>query len=118
MEGMFQIDYKKDLTVVAVTGEFGFGKVIGMGAYLMCHSGNKAEVAFSVSKEWQGKGLAKVLIRKLYDAAIENEIEGFIAFTSPSNKGMINLFKTLPCKIITSIEEDMFVLDCRFSELE
>ncbi len=118
MEGMFQIDYKKDLTVVAVTGDFGFGKVVGMGAYLMCHGSNMAEVAFSVSKEWQGKGLASVLMKKLYDAAVENGIEGFVAFTSPSNRGMISLFKTLPCKVTTSIEEDMFVLNCRFSDLE
>ncbi len=116
MKEMFQIDYKKDLTVVAVTGEFGFGKVIGMGAYLKGHSSNVAEVAFSVSKDWQGKGLAKILMEKLYHAAIDNGIEGFVAFTSPTNKGMINLFKTLPCKVNSGIEEDMFVLTGRFSE--
>ncbi len=116
MKEMFQIDYKKDLTVVAVTGEFGFGKVIGMGAYLKEHNCNIAEVAFSVSKDWQGKGLAKILMDKLYHAAIENGIEGFMAFTAPSNKGMINLFKTLPCKIKSGIEEDMIVLNSRFSE--
>ena len=113
---MFQIDYKKDLTVVAVTGEFGFGKVIGMGAYLKGHNSNVAEVAFSVSKDWQGKGLAKILMEKLYHAAIDNGIEGFVAFTSPTNKGMINLLKTLPCKVKSGIEEDMFVLTGRFSE--
>ncbi len=116
MKEMFQIDYKKDLTVVAVTGEFGFGKVIGMGAYLKGHASNVAEVAFSVSKDWQGKGLAKIIMEKLYHAAIDNGIEGFVAFTSPTNKGMINLFKTLPCKVNSGIEEDMFVLTGRFSE--
>lgn len=113
---MFQIDYKKDLTVVAVTGEFGFGKVIGMGAYLMGHNSNIAEVAFSVSDDWQGKGIAAILLKKLYDAAIENGVEGFVAFTSPSNRGMINLFKKLPCKTDSSIEDDMLVLTGKFSE--
>jgi RimJ/RimL family protein N-acetyltransferase len=117
LKEMFQIDYKKDLTVVAITGEFGFGKVIGMGAYLMMHNSNMAEVAFSVSKEWQGKGIARVIMKKLFDAAVENGIDGFVAFTAPSNRGMITLFKTLPCKITSAIEEDMVVLTGRFRDL-
>ncbi|MBU3917810.1 GNAT family N-acetyltransferase, partial [bacterium] len=116
MEEMFQIDYVKDMTVVAVSGEFGFGKVIGMGAYLLDHSGKKAETAFSVSKEWQGKGIAVVLQRKLYEAAKENNIGGFYAFTSPSNKGMASLFKKLPHKTTTTLEDGVLVLSCDFSE--
>ncbi len=116
MEGMFQIDYVKDMTVVAVTGEFGFGKVVGMGVYLLEPSRNMAEIAFSVSKEWQGKGIASVVIDKLIDAARENGIAGFVAYTSMTNKGMINLFKKLPYKITTSVEEDMLVLMARFDE--
>lgn len=114
MKGMFQIDYKNDLTVVAVSGEFGFGKVIGMGAYLKNPGQQTAEVAFSVSREWQGKGIAADILKKLYDAALENGIEGFVAFTSPNNRGMINLFKKLPQEIKTSFEDDMLILTCRF----
>lgn len=116
MEGMFQIDYVKDMTVVAVTGEFGFGKVVGMGVYLLEPSRNMAEIAFSVSKEWQGRGIASVIIEKLIHAARENGIAGVVAYTSMTNKGMINLFKKLPYKITTSVEEDMLVLMARFDE--
>ncbi len=116
MEGMFQIDYVKDMTVVAVTGEFGFGKVIGMGVYLLEPSRNIAEIAFSVSKEWQGRGIASVIIGKLIEAARENGIAGVVAYTSMTNKGMINLFKKLPYRITTSVEEDMLVLMARFDE--
>jgi len=116
MEGMFQIDYVKDMTVVAVTGEFGFGKVIGMGVYLLEPSRNIAEIAFSVSKEWQGQGIAGVIIGKLVEAARENGIAGLVAYTSMTNKGMINLFKKLPYRITTSVEEDMLVLMARFDD--
>ncbi|MBU2643248.1 GNAT family N-acetyltransferase [bacterium] len=114
MEGMFQIDYVKDMTVVAVTGEFGFGKVIGMGVYLLEPSRNMAEIAFSVAREWQQKGIAGVIIEKLIEAARENGIAGFIAYTSMTNKGMINLFKKIPYKTKTSVEDDMLVLTARF----
>jgi len=53
-EGVSQIDYIKDLTIVALVGEFGFGRVIGIGEYLLDPAKNIAEVAFSISKEFQG----------------------------------------------------------------
>ena len=117
VEGMFQIDYVKDLTMLAVVGEFGFGKVVAVGEYLLNQANNMAEVAFSVSREYQGKKLGKILMKKLAEAARENGVSGLFAITSPSNRGMIRLFKTLPYKVKTSFDDDMIVLSCKFNEL-
>ncbi len=114
VEGMFEIDYINDLTMVAVVGEFGFGRVVGVGEYLIEPAKNIAEVAFSVSNEFQGKGMGRILMSKLSEAARENGISGLVAYTSPNNKGMIKLFKTLPYKVKTVFEDDMIVLSCRF----
>jgi len=111
-----QIDYIKDLTMVAIVGEFGFGKVIAVGEYLLDPGKNMAEVAFSVSSDYQGKGLGRILLKKLFDAARENGILGLFAYTSPGNQGMIRLFKTLPYKIRTTFEDDMIMLSCRFDD--
>ena len=56
VEGVSQIDYVKDLTVVAIVGEVGFGRVIGIGEYLVDPATNIAEIAFSISKDYQKKG--------------------------------------------------------------
>ncbi|MBW1891051.1 MAG: GNAT family N-acetyltransferase [Deltaproteobacteria bacterium] len=109
-----QVDYIKDLTIVAVIGEFGFGKVIGVGEYLLDPSNNMAEVAFSVSKDFKKKGLGKILMTKLCQAAREKGISGLFAYTSHNNKGMINLFSTLPFQIIKSFEDGMVLLKCSF----
>ncbi|MBW2297507.1 MAG: GNAT family N-acetyltransferase [Deltaproteobacteria bacterium] len=109
-----QVDYIKDLTIVAVIGEFGFGKVIGVGEYLLDPSNNMAEVAFSVSKDFKKKGLGKILMAKLCQAAREKGISGLFAYTSHNNKGMINLFSTLPFQIKKSFEDDMVLLKCSF----
>ena len=111
-----QVDYIKDLTIVAVIGEFGFGQVVGIGEYLLDPSSNMAEVAFSVSQRFKRKGLGKILIRKLCQAARENGILGLFAYTSPDNTGMIKLFNALPFKITKRFEDDMVLLNCRFSE--
>jgi acyl-CoA hydrolase/GNAT superfamily N-acetyltransferase len=117
VETRSQIDYIKDLTLVAVVGEFGFGRVVGVGEYLLLLDSNTAEVAFSVSKDYQGKGLGKLFIRKLARAARDNGISGLVAYTAPQNKAMIALFKTLPYHIKTVFDGDSLKLTCRFDEL-
>ena len=77
-----------------------------------------AEVAFSVSKEYQGMGLGRIFLHKLAEAARSNGISGLLAYTVPNNKAMINLFKTLPYKVKTAFEDDAIILSCKFSELK
>ena len=115
---MFQIDYVKNLTLLVVVGEFGFGKVVAVGEYLLDPAKNIAEIAFSVSKEWQGKGLGKILMKKLSEAARENGISGLMAYTLPRNQGMIKLFKSLPYKIKTVYDGEVVELTCMFDELK
>ena len=117
VEGMSQIDYIKNLTIVAVVGEFGFGKVVGVGEYALDESNNIAEVAFSVSHGWQGKSIGKILMRKLAEAARENGISGLCAYVLHGNMGMIRLFHTLPYKVSTVFEGGDTELNCRFDEL-
>jgi GNAT superfamily N-acetyltransferase len=117
VEGMFQIDYINNLTLLAVVGEFGFGKVVAAGEYYLDQDTNMAEIAFSVDKAWQGKGLGKILIKKLSGAARENGIAGLTAYTLPGNRGMVRLFKTMPYKITSVHEGDVIELTCRFDEL-
>ena len=116
VEGVSQIDYVKDLTVVAIVGEFGFGRVVGIGEYLIDPASNIAEIAFSISKDFQKMGLGKILLQKLAAAARVNDISGLVAYTSPRNQGMIKLFKQLPYKVSTFFDGDMLTLKCKFNE--
>jgi acyl-CoA hydrolase/GNAT superfamily N-acetyltransferase len=116
MEEVSQVDYIKDLTMLAVVGEIGFGKVVGIGEYLLDQATNHAEIAFSISKPFQKKGLGWVLLRKLESAACEQGIAGFYAYTSAQNQGMIRLFKRLPYKVTTAFDGDMVTLRCNFNE--
>jgi RimJ/RimL family protein N-acetyltransferase len=116
MEEVSQIDYIKDLTLLAVVGEFGFGKVVGIAEYLLDPASNQAEIAFSISKPFQKRGLGRILLHKLESAARENGISGFYAYTSAQNQGMIRLFKRLPYKVATAFDGDMVTLKCNFSE--
>ncbi len=113
---MFQIDYAREMTMVATIGELGFGKIIAVGGYVLDERRNMAEVAFSVTKEWKRKGLSKFILFKLAEVAKDNGIEGLVAYTSLNNKPMIGLFKTLPYKVKLTVEDDMVDLVCRFDD--
>ena len=116
-EGVSQIDYIKDLTLVALVGEFGFGRVVAIGEYLIDPATNIAEIAFSISKDYQKKGLGVILLKKLATAAKQNDISGLVAYTSPQNRGMIKLFKKLPYKVNTFFDGDILILKCKFDEV-
>jgi acyl-CoA hydrolase/GNAT superfamily N-acetyltransferase len=117
VESRSQVDYVHDMTMVAVVGEFGFGKVVGVAESMLLKDTNMTEVAFSVSPDYQGKGLGKIFLKKLAAASRENGMRGLVAYTFPSNIGMIKLFKTLPYKVHTQYEDGDLVLSCRFDEL-
>jgi acyl-CoA hydrolase/predicted acetyltransferase len=117
MESRSNVDYVNDLALIAVVGEFGFSKVIGVAESMKIDDLNMTEVAFSISKEYQGKGLGALFLKKIAAATRANGISGLIAFTFPSNKAMIALFKTLPYKVKTRYEDGDVVLSCKFNEL-
>jgi acyl-CoA hydrolase/GNAT superfamily N-acetyltransferase len=117
IESRSQIDYARDLTLVAVVGEFGFGRVVAVGECMAIERTNMAEVAFSVHKSYQNKGIARRILRKLGDFARDRGLSGLIAYTTPSNQAMIRLFKTLPYQVRSSFDGEGVSLTCRFDEL-
>jgi len=116
IETTYDIDYINDQTIVATIGELGFEKVIAVGEYFRDTTINMAEVAYSVSKEYQGMGIATILQKKINQAAIDNGIKGLMAYISPHNKSMISLFHKQPYKVKTEKNEDVLILSCLFSE--
>jgi len=117
VEPKSQIDYVKDLTLVAVVGEFGFGRVVAVGECMLLLSNNMAEVAFSVNRKYQGMGIGRRMLKKLAESARENGIAGLIAYTAPRNQAMIKLFKTLPYEVKSSYDGEGITLVSRFDEL-
>lgn len=116
IERTFIIDYVKDLTIVAVTGQSGFERILAVGEYYLNPETNMAEIAFSVVKQWQGKGISSIVIRKLAEAAKRNGIAGLTAYTSKENNRMIKLFNTLDYKVKKALQGDMIYLEASFTE--
>ncbi|MGE5255239.1 MAG: GNAT family N-acetyltransferase [Hyphomicrobiales bacterium] len=111
------VDYVKDLTLLAVVGEFGFGRVVAVGECMLIEKINMAEVAFSVNKQYQNKGIGRRILSKLADTSRERGIFGLMAYTSPNNQAMVRMFKSLPYKVKSTFDGEGLTLSCRFDEL-
>ncbi len=116
IERTFIIDYLKDLTIVAVEGQAGYERILAVGEYYLNPETELAEIAFSVEKEWQGKGLSSIVIQKLAEAAKRNGIKGLTAYTSKENKRMVKLFNTLNYKVKVSSQGGMIYLEAMFDD--
>ena len=117
IERTFIIDYHKDLTIVAVVGQPGFEKVLAVGEYYLNPETETAEIAFSVEKQWQGRGLSSIVIRKLAEAAKKSGIKGLTAYTSKENTRMVKLFNTLDYEVKTISQGDMIYLEAPFTDI-
>jgi acyl-CoA hydrolase/GNAT superfamily N-acetyltransferase len=107
---VFQVDYDHNMTIVAVIGDPGFEKVLAVGCYFLDPESQIAEVAFSVEKEWQGKGISTVIQTKLANFARDRGIKGLTAYTSNRNRGMIHLFNKLPYNISKKSDGEILTL--------
>lgn len=116
IERTFIIDYHKDMTLVVVEGQMGFEKVLAVGEYYLNPETNLAEIAFSVDKGWQGKGLSSIIIKKLAEAAKKNGIKGLTAYTDKENKRMVKLFNTLDYEVKNKYENNMIYLEALFDK--
>ncbi len=114
IEQTFNIDYHKDMTIVAVEGEPGFERIQAVGEYYLNPETQQAEIAFSVVKSWQGKGISSIVIKKLAEAAKGNGIKGLTAYTSKSNKRMVKLFNSLNYEVKVSGQGNMVYLELMF----
>ncbi len=116
IERTFIIDYHKDMTIVAVEGQQGFERILAVGEYYLDPESELAEIAFSVEKNWQGKGLSSIVIQKLAEAAKKNGIKGLTAYTAQDNKRMVKLFNTLNYEVKMASRGDMIYLEAYFDK--
>ncbi len=86
------IDYRKNMSVIGLVQKGGHQEIIAIASYAMDEP-DRAEVAFVVREDYQGKGVASFLLDILEKIARENNYKGFSATVLRENPTMIHIFK-------------------------
>jgi RimJ/RimL family protein N-acetyltransferase len=87
------VDFTSHVALVAVVKhDHGGEKIVGGGRYVMLQPG-RAEAAFTVVDQFQGRGLGTVLLRHLAAVAGEAGIHELVAEVLPDNTPMLEVFE-------------------------
>jgi RimJ/RimL family protein N-acetyltransferase len=97
------VDFVTHVALVAVADEGGQSVIIGGGRYIVLESG-QAEVALTVSDQYQGRGLGGQLLRHLTAIAHESGTKDLIAEVLPENIPMLTVFKKSGLRLSTKRE--------------
>jgi len=100
-----QIDYDREMALIAVTEESGKEVEIGVSRYAINPDGESCEFALVVNDQWQHKAIGHKLMGSLMDAARDRGLKTMEGEILASNHNMLKLVATLGFSIATS-EED------------
>ena len=99
-----QIDYDRELALIAVVDAPGGERQVGVGRYTTLPDGETCEFAIVVGDDWQGKGLARRLMKGLIEAARDRRLKQMEGVTLQENGRMLDLARSLG--FTTSMDRD------------
>jgi acyl-CoA synthetase (NDP forming)/RimJ/RimL family protein N-acetyltransferase len=80
-------------SLLAVVAHDSDARVVGVGSYVSLGVGRRAEVAFLVLDEYQGRGVSTLILERLAGIAAGNGFTGFEAEVLSDNQAMIGVFR-------------------------
>jgi acyl-CoA hydrolase/GNAT superfamily N-acetyltransferase len=108
------IDHRNDVAVVGTLPEAHGEDIIAIGRYYLDASTNRAEVAFVVRDDWQGRGIGRFLLSHLVKIARRNGIQGFTAEVLRENKAMLSVFNRSELKMRSRLAGNVYSYEMDF----
>jgi acetyltransferase len=93
------IDYDREIAIVAELTENGKRKIIGTARVSIELDGKTGEIAFLVADPWQGLGLGTKLVDYVIEICRERGLESVYGLMLPENRKAIELMRNLGFKL-------------------
>ncbi|HET9653602.1 MAG TPA: bifunctional acetate--CoA ligase family protein/GNAT family N-acetyltransferase, partial [Usitatibacter sp.] len=90
-----QIDYDREMALVAMVDDKGRTKEAGVARYIRLPDGESCEYAIAVADEWQGRGLGYVMMERLIQVARERGIRRMMGWVLAKNSSMLKMCEEL-----------------------
>jgi len=105
-----QIDYDRDIALVAIKSDDMKEKILGVGRLMGDPDREKAEFAILVGDQWQGKGIGAKLLELCISIAKKRGFKCIRGNVLPENKNMLALGKKIGFIIQRDLENHLFEL--------
>jgi acyl-CoA hydrolase/ribosomal protein S18 acetylase RimI-like enzyme len=114
---MANIDYRREMSMVALVGEMDAERVIAFGTYFIDDETQIAEVDFAVHPDYGRRGIASFLIQRLADVAKASMVRRFVAYVSPSSApSVLGVFQKMGCVVEGSLSEGLYEISLNFDQ--
>ena len=100
----------QQLTLLVFRFTDGAHRIVASGSYI-AHNAQKAEFAVAVDDDFQGLGLGGLLLERLAVLAASQGFTEFVAVTHPTNKPMLETFRTSGFALRERFEDGCVVID-------
>jgi acetyltransferase len=100
-----QVDYDREIALIAVIDTADGERQIGVARYTVMPDAETCEFAIVVADDWQGKGLARLLLSRLVDTARQRGLSTMMGVTLRENVRMIELSRSLGFETSTDRED-------------
>ncbi len=103
------VDYRRNMSIIGLTSARGHQEIMAIASYAQAGE-DRAEVAFMVGDDFQGRGIGSRMVDILEKIARENGYKGFSAYVLRENLSMLHIFrKRYPNCKITPMGETLFM---------
>ena len=111
MQQYVNVDYRRAMSIVGLSGDSGEGQIIAEGRYVKHLDRPDADIAFVVDEKVQGLGIATFLYQMLIRLARERGIKAFTADVLGTNRAIMKVLEKggLPIKAI--LKEGIYELN-------
>jgi acyl-CoA hydrolase/GNAT superfamily N-acetyltransferase len=114
---MANIDYRREMAMVALVGEMDTERIIAFGSYIIDDETQTAEVDFAVHPDYGRRGIASFLIQRLAEMAKCNMVRRFVAYVSPgSAPSVLGVFQKMGCVVEGFLSEGLYEISMDFGQ--
>jgi len=104
LQQLTELDFKDHVGLVATITDNGVEHIVGVGRYIRGSNPHRAEIAFAILDEHQGRGIGTLLLEHLNRIAYANGITEFEANVLGDNARMLEVFAHSGLKVRRSFE--------------
>lgn len=116
VQRMVDIDYDKEMSIVALAGEAESERIVAIANYVLDEEAMTAELDFAVHPDYGRKGVASLLIQHLAEIARLKGVRSFIAYVSQGNEKVFGVFQKLGYVMETSLAHDTHEIRIDFTQ--
>ena len=108
-----QIDYGREMVIVATRREDGLQRILGEARYSILLDGRTCDFAIVIADDMAGQGLGARLMRRLMEAGRSQNLTSIRGQVLADNEPMLGLMESLGFMVNLTDDESMVEVSCR-----